>query len=151
MDRAIVPNPTTEHCLVVLAAVVNRRGETSERFVDAEYFDLWRIAMRERHGLQISDWQTLLWLPLSEYRRHARLFARQGPVRDVTRLELSHFDPRDRRTHHTTRYVARELVPEAAVRLEAHLWHPRSMDGQIIPTEGKVVGAQALPDGLHAA
>ncbi len=151
MDRVPSFDPANGHRLVVLAAVVNRRGEVSERFVEAETFDLWRIAMGERHRLSITSWRTLLWLEDAEFTRHARLFERQGPVRDVARLCLSHFDPDTHRTHHTTRFVACEDLPEAAARLKAHLWRPQVREAQLATTHGRVVGARALPDGLHAA
>ena len=73
--------------------------------MDAALFNLWRYWMEDTHGFKVSEPEPYVWIPMSEERRHDRLFAHCEEREPVTRLNFESFDHNTRQTQHRVRFV----------------------------------------------
>ena len=100
--------------------VTNRRGETSERFVDHAEFGLWNYLLTQKHGLTVNAHEPCVWVPEYECEQHDNLFAHASFRLPVTRLTHHCYDEHIGITEKRVRFVPSEDLDYVSQLLEAH-------------------------------
>ena len=99
------PVDDNQRHLLMHCEVTNRRGETSERFVDHAEFGLWQYLLKQKHHLAVSASEPCIWVPDEQCRQHDKLFAHAAFQMPVCRLTHQSYDERTGVTEKRMRFV----------------------------------------------
>ena len=151
-------SPLHESQKLVRCEVVNRRQESSVRFIEIDAFKLWEYLMTAKHGLKVGQPSICLWIHDNEYQRNASVFERTGEVEPVNRLVVDLFDREYGFSQTITRYARAGETDKVLSILRSHIptdlcgseacnidvvggqvvqqWHPHATRDILIGLEG---------------
>ena len=114
-------SPLHESQKLVRCEVVNRRQESSVRFIEIDAFKLWEYLMTAKHGLKVGQPSICLWIHDNEYQRNASVFERTGEVEPVNRLVVDLFDREYGFSQTITRYARAGETDKVLSILRSHI------------------------------
>ena len=106
---------------LVITEVRNPKGVTTNRYVDADVFELWRHWMCTRHRFIVEGARPCLWLDSREAEHHPLLRHDLTPNDRVCKLVIERFDQRTEMTTHTSRFTHRRETDLLKQALSRHL------------------------------
>ncbi len=85
--------------------VTKKGGEPSIRFVELEFFKLWKYMMQNRHGFEVDYLSLCLWVNRDRFDQNRKIYEASGRIEDVDRIQVAIFDKHNGFCHTTNRYV----------------------------------------------
>jgi len=105
---------------LVKCLVRNSSGQTSNRLIEKNNFDLWQYLVTTKHHITIVESSLCLWVSDPEFSAKRDIFERSGIVEQANRILLMTYDDHGN-FNNTSRYVLKADTAEVEAILLSHV------------------------------
>ena len=95
---------------LIRCIVTNKDNISSLRWVELSSFKLWRYMMVTKHGMQVNDCRSCLWMGYEYYTQDENILRHSGEALNVDCIQLTIFDEANGFLEYIYRFVLRDEV-----------------------------------------